>query len=260
MKLFYRQYGSGNPVIVLHGLFGVSDNWISFARGISGSYTAYVPDLRNHGQSPHSPIFNFASMEDDVMELIEDAGIRNPILIGHSLGGKVAMNFALHHPEMVKKLVVVDISLRNYSGNREHQHLLNAMLHADLSVARSRSDVERQLLNDVPDVRLRQFLMKNVYWREKNRLDWRPDLNSINENLFSVFEGVTAAGLYAGPSLFIRGSLSTYVTDEDIQYIKMKFPGAVVTTIANASHWVHADNPGEFFSVVSGFLGRVSTL
>ena len=254
MKLFYRQYGSGDPIVILHGLFGLSDNWVSFARAISGSFNVIVPDLRNHGQSPHSPLFNFPSMEDDLMELIDDLGLGESILIGHSLGGKVVMGFALKHPEIVKKLVVADISLRSYSGNREHQHLLNAMLRADLGAARSRSDVERQLAADVPDVRLRQFLMKNVYWRERDKLDWRPDLHAIDENLPSVFDGVVEAGTYGGPALFVRGGLSNYVTDEDIIPIRAKFPGAVVTTIANASHWVHADSPGEFLSIVSSFL------
>jgi len=254
MKLFYRQYGSGNPVIILHGLFGVSDNWVSFGRAISGQFKVYIPDLRNHGQSPHSTIFDFPSMEDDLLELVEDCGIRKPIVIGHSLGGKVAMFFSLHNPDLVRKLVVVDISLRNYPANREHQTLTDAMIAVDFNKARSRSDVDRQLALSVPNVKLRQFLLKNIYWRDSQTLDWRPDLNAINNNLHSVFEGVQVAGSYPGPCLFLRGSLSDYITDDDIDTIKKNFPGASVKTVANASHWVHVDNPDEFYSIVNGFL------
>jgi len=241
-------------MIILHGLFGISDNWVSFGRTISEQFKVYIPDLRNHGQSPHSPVFDFPSMEDDLMELIEDCNIRKPVLIGHSLGGKVAMLFSLHHPDLIKKLIVVDISLRNYIGNREHQILINAMMAVDFRIAHSRSDVDNQLAPVVPNIKLRQFLLKNVYWRDRQTLDWRPNLTSINLNLPAVFEEVRDEGLYPGPTLFIRGGLSDYVKEEDIRIIKTKFPGASVKTIANATHWVHADNPGEFYAVVSDFI------
>jgi len=254
MKLFYRTYGSGDPVIILHGLFGVSDNWTSFGRDISEHFKIYIPDLRNHGQSPHSPVFDIPSMVDDLMELIEDFEIRKPILIGHSLGGKVAMSFAVHYPEFVKKLVVVDISLRNYMNNHYQQSLLNAMLAVDFHSARSRSDVDRQLTAVVPDIRIRQFLLKNVYWRDRKTLDWRPNLKAININLPAILQEVESEGSYYGPSLFIRGSLSDYITNEDIKQIEIKFPGASVKTIDHAGHWVHVDNPGEFYSVVTEFL------
>jgi len=243
-------------MIILHGLFGISDNWVSFGRNISEQYKEYIPDLRNHGQSPHSPVFDFPSMEDDLMELIEDCNIREPVLIGHSLGGKIAMFFSLHHPELVKKLIVVDISLRNYLGNREHQILINAMMAVDFTTAKSRSDVDRQLAPVVSSIKLRQFLLKNVYWRNRQTLDWRPNLNYINSNLPAVFEEVQIEGFYSGPSLFIRGAHSDYMSDVDIETIKKKFPGASVKTISNATHWVHADNPGEFYAVVSEFLRK----
>ncbi|MCX6276587.1 MAG: alpha/beta fold hydrolase [Bacteroidetes bacterium] len=256
MKLFYRQFGIGQPVIILHGLFGVSDNWVAFGRRISEHFAVYILDLRNHGQSPHSGVFDFPALCDDLLELIEDHRLADIFLIGHSLGGKIAMFFALQHPELVQKLIVVDISLRKSPPDREHQLLLNAMMSVDFTVARSRSDVEKQLSKQVKSLKLRQFLLKNVYWLDRNTLDWRINLKAINENLLSVFEGVSQAGIFGAPALFIRGGLSDYITDSDIPDLKTKFPGAEVKTIANASHWVHADAPGEFYEVVKTFFDR----
>ncbi|MEI7723809.1 MAG: alpha/beta fold hydrolase [Bacteroidota bacterium] len=255
MKLFFRHFGTGQPVIILHGLFGLSDNWVTFGRQLAEHYSVYMPDLRNHGQSPHSKVFDFPSLEDDLTEMIEDNGLNNIFLIGHSLGGKTAMFFTLHHPEIVKKLVVVDISLRKSPPNREHQQLLNAMMAVDFSTAKSRSDVEKQLQTQVKSSKLRQFLLKNIYWRDRHSLHWRLNLQAINENLLSVFEGVNVSGIFPGPTLFIRGGLSDYIVEADIGELKSKFPGAEVKTIANASHWVHADAPGEFYELVKYFLG-----
>jgi len=256
MKLFCRHFGAGEPVIILHGLFGLSDNWVTFGRNLGENYSIYIPDLRNHGQSPHSKIFDFPSLESDLLELVEETGLHNFSLVGHSLGGKTAMFFALHHPELVKKLVVVDISLRKSSANHEQQQLLTAMMAVDLGIAKSRGDVEKQLQVQVHSSKLRQFLLKNVYWRDRHSLDWRLNLSAINENLLSIFEGIEVPGVYSGPTLFVRGGLSDYIRDEDIDDLLQKFPGAEVSTIANASHWVHADAPGEFYDVVSEFLGR----
>ncbi len=256
MKLFFRQFGSGNPVVMLHGLFGLSDNWVTFGKRLGEDYSIYIPDLRNHGQSPHSGVFDFPSLESDVAELIDDLGLGRIILIGHSLGGKIAMFFALHHPEMVEKLVVVDISPRPSPPDREHQQLLNAMLGVDFSLAGSRSDVENQLKATVSSPKLRQFLLKNVYWRDRHSMDWRLNLRGINENLLAVGEGISEPGTFDGPALFIRGGKSDYIADSDLPGIQMKFPRAGVTTIANASHWVHADAPGEFFSLVADFIGN----
>ncbi len=256
MKLFCRKFGTGHPVVILHGLFGLSDNWVNFGRRLSERYAVYIPDLRNHGQSPHSSVFDFPSLENDLVEMFEEYGLTNLFLIGHSLGGKIAMFITLNHPELVKKLIVADISLRKSAPDREHQELLNAMMTIDFSDAKSRSDVEKQMNIKVKSLKLRQFLLKNVYWRDRNSLDWRLNLKAINDNLLSIFEGVNVFGVYDGPAMFIRGGLSDYILDTDIPELKMKFPGAEVKTIANASHWVHADAPGEFYGLVKNFLDR----
>ena len=254
MKLFCRQFGTGKPVVILHGLFGLSDNWVTFGRILGEHYAVYIPDLRNHGQSPHSSTFDFPSLEDDLMRLIEEFDLENIFLIGHSLGGKIAMYFSLHHPGLVRKLVVVDISLRKSPPDKEHQQLLDAMISVDFTMAKSRSDVDVQLKSTVKSEKLRQFLLKNVYWRDRYSLDWRLNLAAINQNLLSVFEGVEGEGIFSGPTLFVRGGLSDYIADADLPSLQMKFPGAEVKTIVNASHWVHADAPGEFLEVVRHFL------
>jgi esterase len=254
MKLFFHVYGEGSPLIILHGLFGISDNWVTIGKKLAEHFRVYIPDLRNHGHSPHSPVFDFPALEDDLLEFIEAQEMERVILMGHSLGGKTAMHFALHQPAMVEKLIIVDISLRKYPHNAEHQALINAMLEADLTEARTRSDVERQLARTIEGAKLRQFILKNIYWRERGNLGWRLNIKAINENLHAIFEGVNVSGEYDGPALFIRGGLSGYVSDEDLETIRKKFPGAVVRTIAGATHWVHADAPGEFYRIVSDFL------
>jgi pimeloyl-ACP methyl ester carboxylesterase len=256
MKLFCRQFGSGSPMVILHGLFGISDNWVSIARELGDQYRVYVPDLRNHGQSKHSPVFDFPSLEDDLLEMTEDLNLSGFILLGHSLGGKVAMYFTLHHPELIRKLIVVDISLRKATVNKEHQMLIDAMLKVDFSNSPARSDVDRQLASTIHSQRLRQFLLKNVYWRDKQTLDWRLNLPAINKNLLNVFEGVQVSGTFKGPALFVRGGKSDYILEEDIEELLKKFPGALVKTIPEAGHWVHADAPGEFLGILRGFLDQ----
>jgi pimeloyl-ACP methyl ester carboxylesterase len=256
MKLFCRHSGAGEPVVILHGLFGLSDNWVTYARKLSEYYSVFIPDLRNHGQSPHSTVFDFPALEGDLFELVEELGLHDITLIGHSLGGKTAMYFTLHNPDIVKRLVVVDISLRKSTAGIEQQELLTAMMSVDFGLAKTRGDVDKQLQVQVHSSKLRQFLLKNVYWRDRHSLDWRLNLPVINENLLSIFEGVDVPGTYAGPVLFVRGANSDYIRDADIAGLLLKFPGAEVKTIANASHWVHADAPGEFYDVVKAFLDR----
>ncbi len=256
MKLFFRHFGTGQPVIILHGLFGLSDNWVTFGRQLGEHYSVYIPDLRNHGQSPHSKVFDFPSLENDLNEFAEENGLEKILLIGHSLGGKTAMFFTLRHPELVRKLAVIDISLRKSPPGNDHQALLTAMMGVDFNAAKSRSDVEKQLQVTIKSGKLRQFLLKNVYWRDRHSLDWRLDLRSINDNLLSVFEGVDVPGIFPGPTLFIRGGRSDYIRDSDLDELKAKFPATEVKTIANASHWVHADAPGEFYGLVKNFLDR----
>ena len=254
MKLFFRHMGQGNPVVILHGLLGLSDNWVTFGRQMALDFEVFIPDLRNHGQSPHDPVFNFQVLVEDLHELIADRGLKKVNLIGHSLGGKTAMLFALRYPDLLDKLVIVDIALRKYSTDLEHQMLIDAMLKVDFSSAHSRSDVDRQLEKNVHSLKLRQFLLKNIYWKDKETLGWRVNLPVLKETLPLVLEGIPRDKIFLNPVLLVRGGLSDYVTDADLPEMVKQFPRTSVKTLANASHWVHADAPGEFYSLVHAFL------
>jgi pimeloyl-ACP methyl ester carboxylesterase len=196
-------------------------------------------------------------MTEDFNEFIHELGITKPILLGHSLGGKVAMMVALNNPELLNALIVVDVSPRNYSQNTEHLQLLTAMLSTDMSVAQSRSDVENQLTDKIKNRRLRQFLLKNVYWLDDDKLDWRLNLPVLRANLPRMFGGVDSESIFNKPALFVRGELSNYLPESDLELIRKNFPEAVIKTVASAGHWVHADAPEEFYRTVTGFLNTV---
>ena len=254
MKLFFRRFGQGNPLVILHGLFGISDNWVTIGKRLAKDYEVYIPDLRNHGQSPHSSIFNFPALVQDLVEFTEEFNLNDIILIGHSLGGITSMQFALQFPLLVKRMIVVDISLRQYQNYDDHQRLINAMLSVDFSRTYKRTDVEKQLMKTIKSPRLCQFLLKNVYWMNKEALDWRPNLVAINESLPLIYESQGDEKPFMGPVLFIRGGLSDYILDKDLDEMYNKFPRAELATVPNATHWVHADAPEEFLKIVSRFL------
>jgi len=256
MKLFFRQFGEGSPVIILHGLFGLSDNWVSIGKRIAKEFAVYIPDLRNHGQSEHSPTMNYPAMTDDILEFMEAHNLENVILIGHSMGGKVAMNFALDHPYLLAQLVVIDISPRRYSARSVHSDIINAMLSVNLQNVSSRGQVESMLQNALPDKRIRQFILKNLYYRSANALAWRPNLEAIQNNLDSIFDGIHEGRSFKKPALFVRGGLSDYIMPSDESLIYKMFPMAHIKTIPSATHWVHADAPKELCHLLSVTLGK----
>ena len=256
MKLFYRHFGEGQPLIILHGIFGISDNWVTLGKRLAAKFSVYIPDLRNHGQSPHSSTFNYIAMADDLMEFIEDHQLKNPMIIGHSMGGKVAMTFTLEHPEMVSKLVIVDISPRKYPGRNVHFDMIAAMMAVDFDTVSTRDEVEAILEQSIPDRRIRLFVMKNLYRKTRNTFDWRLNLKAISANMDYVFDGIDTPVQYTGPTLFIKGGNSDYISGEDFPLIYKNFPTANIRTIAGASHWVHADSPNELCRLFSMFLGK----
>jgi esterase len=254
MKLFIRRFGQGFPVIILHGLLGLSDNWVSFGRRLAADFEVIIPDLRNHGQSPHSATFDYPALVEDLKEMIRNLGLKRFSLIGHSLGGKIAMFYALQCPEILEKLVVVDISLREYTDHKLHDELIEAMLAVDFSIVRSRSGIDEQLKKKIRSERLRQFLLKSAYWRDKEHLAWRIDLASVKKNLPEISGEISSQTEFLQPALFIRGGLSDYLSEDDTYPILKKFPRAMFETIENATHWVHADAPEEFYRRVKDFL------
>jgi|AntRauTorckE6833_2_1112554.scaffolds.fasta_scaffold00301_13 pimeloyl-ACP methyl ester carboxylesterase len=256
MKLFYRQYGEGQPVIIMHGIFGISDNWVTIGRKLAEKFSVYILDLRNHGQSPHSNTFNYIAMMEDLQEFIEDHQLENPILIGHSMGGKVAMYYSLEYPDHVNSLIVVDISMRRYPHRSAHINMIDAMLAVDFEKAASREEVEQQLEASMPSKPIRLFVMKNLERVGNNTFKWRINLQALSDNIAHVFEGVEHPGIYENPALFVRGGKSDYISDEDMGRIKLHFPGAHLETIQGASHWMHAEKPEELCSLFSEFTGK----
>lgn len=257
MKLFHRRYGDkgAQPLIILHGLFGISDNWVTYGKRIADEgFDVIIPDQRNHGQSPHSDLFNYLAMTDDLLELIDEENLDQPLLLGHSMGGKVAMRFTLENPAFVKRLIVVDIGLKAYGSRPHHRNIIEAMQKIDLSAAMSRSDIEKQLADRISDLRIRQFLMKNLHWKEKNTLEWRINLDGISKNLHQMFDAIAPGAPYIKPCLFVRGGQSDYILQEDYAEIRGSFPYAEIMSIENASHWVHAEAPEQFYLITSGFL------
>jgi len=256
MQLFYREFGAGQAVIILHGLFGQSDNWVTVGRRIADQFHVFIPDQRNHGQSPHAAIHSFPAMADDLAEFIDEHNIENPILVGHSMGGKVAMTYALENQEKVSKLVVIDISPRKYPERITHTQVITQMLGIDLENIKTRGEVEKILELRISDPRVRMFIMKNLYYKIHGKLAWRLNIGAINQSMDLLFDGIQGENQYKGSTLFIRGSKSDYVPDADIPLITSMFPEAVIKTISGASHWVHADAPEELCFLLSNFLER----
>ncbi len=269
MKLFFKKYGDGKPLIILHGLFGMSDNWMTLAKQFAeNGFACYTMDLRNHGRSPHSDVFNYKVMSDDILEFIQDENISSADFIGHSMGGKVAMFFAASHPGKINKLVVADISPRYYPPH--HDGVISALNHVDLGFILSRKEVEEKLRISIHDEATVQFLLKNLYWKEEpgddgrvgvsdeaeKKLAWRFNLPAIEKNIDSVGEALPKDFLFNKPTLFIKGERSGYITSDDEKEITKYFPEGEFKTIAGAGHWVHAEKPNEFLQVVLDFLKK----
>lgn len=257
MDLFYRKYGipGAQPLIILHGLFGLSDNWVSFSRRIAvEGFEVFVVDQRNHGQSPKSPEFNYLVLTDDLFDFIDGHEIENPILLGHSMGGKVAMHFTLKNPELIKKLVVVDISLKAYPPRTMHKNILKAMRSVDLSRIKNRHDAEEQMQGLIPELRIRQFILKNLHRDIQNQFEWRLNIDGIESNLDEMFDAIEISETFDKPALFIKGGASDYILLEDFGQIRRNFPHAEIITIDNTSHWVHVEAPERFYQLTSGFM------
>jgi esterase len=253
MKLHYRKYGQGQPLIILHGLFGQSDNWNSIAKQLGeNNFEVYCVDQRNHGLSPHGDEWNYKAMSEDVLELIQDHQLQNIILLGHSMGGKTAMQFAIDHSATLDKLIVVDIAPKYYPLH--HQTVLQALQAVDFSVVKTRREVEDILSQYISDFGTKQFLLKNIYWKENGELDWRFNLKVIAEQIENIGQETPTDKMCEVQTLFIRGEHSKYILDEDMNLIHDIFPRSMLETIEGAGHWVHAEKPTAFFDCVMNFV------
>lgn len=251
MKLNFKKLGQGRPLIILHGLLGMLDNWQSMGKILSERFEVVLADARNHGHSPHSDIFSYEAMAEDVLELMDSNSLETAVIIGHSMGGKTAMKFAQRYPGRVEKLIVVDISPKQYSDH--HNKIFEALHAADPGRLKSRKEVEAVLAVTIPENHILQFLLKNLYWKEPGQLSWRFNLDAIAENLERVGEA-TQDGIFNKPSLFLRGEKSDYVPEKDFEMIKTFFPLSGIKTIPGAGHWIHAEQPGLFVEAVREFL------
>jgi pimeloyl-ACP methyl ester carboxylesterase len=251
MILFERHFGSGEPLIILHGLFGQSDNWTSIARKLGEQFTVYTLDLRNHGQSGHHNEMNYDVMADDLLETIDHLGIQKMHLIGHSMGGKVAMLFALKYPERLKKLIIADIGPRFYKPH--HQKILQGLNQLDLGSLTSRTDAENELSQLIPDSGTRQFLLKNLYRNNEGGFSWRFNLPVITEEIDHIGEQLPS-GICTTSTLFFHGGKSDYIIPSDYSEILNYFPNAEFQIMQGAGHWLHAENPTEFIRITNWWI------
>ncbi len=253
MKLNYKMQGNGEPVIILHGVFGMLDNWQHFAKILSRKYWVITPDLRNHGKSPHSDTFDYKTMSGDLTYFLEQHQIKNINIVGHSMGGKLAMFFALEHPEYVKKLVVIDIGVKSYPP--KHDFIFNALCSLDIAKYQYRTEIEKELIKKIPDKRIVQFLLKNIK-RDKSssKFQWKMNLKAIKNNYNKINESLEADFPFSGDALFIRGERSDYILEEDKSDIRELFPNSKFITIKDAGHWIHAEQPEKLIRVIDKFI------
>ncbi len=253
MKLFSNIIGEGpQDLIIMHGLFGMSDNWQSLARKWSSQYRVHTLDLRNHGRSPHSEDFSYELMSDDLLEYMDDQGIGEAHILGHSMGGKVAMLFSVLNSARCHSLMVADIAPKAYPPH--HQEVIAALQALDLNSIKRRSEANDQFGPEL-EIGVRQFLLKNLYWQEKDKLNWRFNLPVLVREIEKVGSSLAPNAYFDRPTAFFRGGDSWYIQDEDLHDIEMHFPQAELVTIPNAGHWLHAQQPEAFFIAVSEFLG-----
>jgi esterase len=255
MKLFYRKAGEiGTPLIILHGIFGSSDNWLTIGKVLAENHQVYMLDQRNHGQSPRSNELNYEVMAEDLKEFIVDNNLENAILIGHSMGGKTVMQFAMNYPDLFSKMIVVDIAPKFYPVH--HSMILQGLASIDLKTLKSRTEANELMKRFEESEGVRQFLLKNL-WRnpeKNNEFDWRINVPVIAKNIDIVGHELSNERTIEKLVLFIKGSESHYIKPEDERKIWELFPNYELVTIEGAGHWVQADKPKEFVEVVLNFI------
>ena len=253
MTLHSNIIGEGKPFIILHGFLGMGDNWKTLARQFSESnFEVHLVDQRNHGRSFHSDDFDYELLAEDLKAYCQTNNLEDIVLLGHSMGGKTAMLFAAKYPELVRKLIVADISPRYYPVH--HDAILEGLSQLDFSEIKTRGAADKVLSNYVTDTGTRMFLLKNLYWVEKGQLGLRINLKSLKENVSEVGEALPVHATFNKDTLFLRGDRSEYIAEADEAIIHRHFPSAKIITISNAGHWLHAENPKDFYKAVMNFV------
>ena len=251
--LYSKIEGSGKPLLILHGFLGMSDNWKSLGvQFASDGFQVHLLDLRNHGRSFHSDEFSYGLMVQDVYDYCKTNNLEKINIIGHSMGGKTAMLFAVTYPEMIEKLIVADIGPKFYP--QHHQTILEGLNAVDFSKKPSRNEVEEIVSHYITDFGTRQFLLKSLYWQEPGQLAFRFNLAVFNKKIEEIGKSLPENAIYNKPTLFIRGGNSNYILDTDLVNINQHFPNSKIETISNTGHWLHAENPEVFYKMTRSFL------
>lgn len=254
MQLNYKTFGQGFPLIILHGLLGSLDNWQTMAKKLSEKFTVYIIDQRNHGKSPHTDEFNYELLSNDLLEFFEEHQIEKAHLLGHSMGGKTVMKFALQHPDKVAKLIVADIAPVAYED--KHNLVFTALFAADVKNAASREEIEEKLRSKLDnDETTVQFLMKGLNRDVSGKhFEWKFNLESLNKHYPDISAAITSLKPFTGETLFIKGEKTPYINSENYSSINHLFTNNQLTEIKGAGHWVHAERSTEFLAAVSEFL------
>lgn len=254
MELNYKEFGSGRPLLILHGLFGSLDNWQTLAKRFADDFHVFTIDQRNHGKSPHTEEFSYEIMANDVANFIEQNNLEEPVVLGHSMGGKTSMYLANQFPELVGALISVDMAPRVYQPG--HNDIFEALFSVEFDRVKSRSDADEQIADLIPQLGVRQFLLKNLKRKENGSYEWKFNLPAIHQAYDKMVSEFVELQKFEKPTLFIKGENSGYIRDKDEELIKLIYPNAQVVGIENAGHWVHAEQPAIFYKVVSDFLAN----
>ena len=252
MKLHFKKFGSGTPLIILHGVFGSSDNWKTLANHLMITFEVYLVDQRNHGLSPHSDDLNYQVMTDDLKELLHNEQIEKCCLLGHSMGGKTAMNFAVQYPEKIIKLIIVDIAPKRYPPH--HQNILQGVHSLKINEINTRKEADDLLSTTINNSGIRQFILKNLSRNPEGLFYWKINWKAIEDNIQAIGAPLLSHDLFTGEVLFIRGAQSDYILNEDEPLLKKHFPNAVLMTIQKAGHWVHAEQPAQLLALINQFI------
>jgi esterase len=252
MKLYFNKYGEGKPMLIFHGLFGSGDNWTTHAKKwAENGFCVYTIDQRNHGRSSHSDEMNYQLMRDDAIDLIAEENLRDIILLGHSMGGKTVMHVAQELEFLIEKLIVVDMGVKRYP--RHHDAVFQALRSVPLDEIQSRAEAEELFAKTTVDKATQLFLLKNLYWKEPGKLDWRFNLNALENHIEEILAEVPLNAVVQTPTLFIKGELSNYILNEDKPELERLFANAQLTEVKNSGHWPHAESPEFFFQEVLNF-------
>jgi pimeloyl-ACP methyl ester carboxylesterase len=251
MNLNYTLVGEGPPLLILHGLFGSGDNWLSIAKKIAGRFSCILPDLPNHGDSPKLKDFDYPHIAEALQSFLREHFDTPMIVMGHSMGGKAAMALALENPDAVSKLIVVDMAPKTYPAG--HEEILDAMRSVDLSEVSARRDADEQLARNIPNAAVRAFLLKNLRGKD-SKYSWRIDLDLLKRRYSDILDWPYDSGTYENPVLFIRGEQSNYIGDEDMHTAQSFFPAAELRTVPDTGHWLHAEKTDRFLDIFSRFI------